>query len=99
MWNQIQRVSVFFAVLMPIDVSPFYSGISHWRNIRDETRFIQPEKDQPSYATDQVQEIVDNILLFQRKNGGWPKDYDMLAVLTGPQRANWASRHDAATKQ
>jgi PelA/Pel-15E family pectate lyase len=34
-----------------------------------------------------------NILLFQRSNGGWPKDYDMLAVLTRAQkRAVWASR-------
>ncbi len=78
MWNQIQRVAIFSAVYMPIvpiDISPFYSGISHWRNIRDETRFIRPEKDQPSYSADQVREIVDNILLFQRKNGGFPQRF------------------------
>lgn len=86
MWNRIQHVVIFSALLMPIDVSTFQSGISHWRNIRDETRFIQPEKDQPSYSVDQVREIVDNILLFQRTNGGWPKDYDMLAVLSESQR-------------
>jgi PelA/Pel-15E family pectate lyase len=87
MWNRIQHVAIFSAILMPIDVSPFYSGISHWRNIRDQTRFIQPEKDQPSYSVEQVRDIVDNVLLFQRTNGGWPKDYDMLAVLTDSQRA------------
>ncbi len=87
MWNRIQHVAIFSAVLMPVDVSPFHSGISHWRNIRDETRFIQPEKEQPSYSVEQVREIVDNILLFQRTNGGWPKDYDMLAVLTDSQRS------------
>jgi PelA/Pel-15E family pectate lyase len=73
------------AVFLPIDLSPFYSGIAHWRNIRDQSRFIQPEKGQPSYSAEQVREIVENILLFQRRNGGWPKDYDMTAVLTDEQ--------------
>lgn len=86
MWNRIRSVALFSAIFVPIDVSPFQSGISHWRNIRDETRFIQPEKDQPSYSADQVREIADNVLLFQRNNGAWPKDYDMLAILTESQR-------------
>ncbi len=34
-----------------------------------------------------MNEIVANILLFQRDNGGWPKDYDMLAVLTEEQKS------------
>lgn len=33
-----------------------------------------------------MREIAANILLFQRANGGWPKDYDMLAVLTEEQK-------------
>ncbi len=73
--------------LSPIDVSPFRSCISHWRNLRDENRFIKVEPNQPSYEPSQVREIVDNILLFQRDNGGWPKDYDMTAILTDEQRA------------
>ncbi|MCC6507920.1 MAG: pectate lyase [Pirellulaceae bacterium] len=73
--------------LEPIDLSPFYSCIHHWRDLRDESRFIQVQKNQPAYAATQVREIVDNILLFQRDNGGWPKDYDMTAVLTDDQRA------------
>jgi PelA/Pel-15E family pectate lyase len=43
--------------------------------------------DQATYLPDQVEEIVANILLFQRANGGWPKDYDMLAILTPSQVA------------
>ena len=35
----------------------------------------------------QILVIVDNLLLFQRADGGWPKDYDMTAVLTSEQRA------------
>lgn len=42
--------------------------------------------DQPSYAPEQVREIAANILLFQRDNGGWPKDYDMRAILTEEQK-------------
>ncbi len=69
-----------------IDTSGFRSSIQHWCHIRDETRFIKVVPNQPSYAPEQVREIVANIILFQRANGGWPKDYDMLAVLTDEQK-------------
>ena len=85
--------------LEPIDLTPFASGIHHWRNLRDESRFIKVEPGQPSYSAAQVREIVANILLFQRDNGGWPKDYDMTAILTADQRARVAAsrgRDDAS---
>jgi len=69
-----------------IDLSGFHDSVHHWREIRDEGRFIKVEPNQPSYAPAQVHEIVTNILLFQRANGGWPKDYDMAAILTEAQR-------------
>ncbi|MEZ6032592.1 MAG: pectate lyase [Planctomycetaceae bacterium] len=72
--------------LTAIDISGFLSGIHHWRDLRDDNRFIQVEPNQPAYRPEQVREIVSNILLFQRENGGWPKDYDMTAVLTTAQR-------------
>lgn len=77
-----------------IDVSAFGDSIHHWRKLRDASRFIQPEPDQPSYRRDQVCEIAANILLFQRANGGWPKDYDMLAVLTPAQREQVVATRD-----
>lgn len=80
---------------MAIDTSGFRSGAHHWRRIRDDNRVIQALPDQPSYANDQVAEIVGNILLFQRTNGGWPKDYDMTAVLTDEQRAAIRATRDA----
>ncbi len=84
--------------LTPIDVSGFFSSAQHWRNIRDVSRFIQAEPNQPSYAPAQVREIVRNILLFQRDNGGWPKDYDMTAILTEAQKAKvHATRRNADT--
>lgn len=77
------------AVLEPgaIDLEGFHDSAHHWREIRDEGRFIKVEPGQPSYAPAQVREIAANILLFQRDNGGWPKDYDMAAVLTDAQAA------------
>ena len=77
-------------VLKPIDISGFQSSISHWRKLKDDSRFIQVIDGQASYKPDQVREIVANILLFQRTNGGWPKDYDMTAVLTSDQLAKVA---------
>lgn len=70
----------------PIDLSGFRDSAHHWRNIRDESRFIQAVPGQPSYTSAQVREIASNILLFQRENGGWPKDYDMTAVLSEEQK-------------
>ena len=79
-----------------LDTSGFRDSIHHWRKIRDSSRFIQALPDQPSYAPSQVREIVGNILLFQRENGGWPKDYDMLAVLTEEQRKVLRATHNRA---
>lgn len=71
----------------PISTAGFKDGAHHWRRIRDDSRIIQAEPDQPAYAPSQVREIAANLLRFQRENGGWPKDYDMLAVLTDGQHA------------
>lgn len=69
-----------------IDITGFYDATHHWRAIKEPERVMQPLRDQPSYPPEQVREIAANILLFQRANGGWPKDYDMLAVLTAEQK-------------
>ncbi len=82
--------------LEAVDVSGFGDSAHHWRTIRDETRFIQAEPGQPSYAPSQVREIVENILLFQRENGGWPKDFDMTAILTEAQQAKVRATHQRA---
>jgi PelA/Pel-15E family pectate lyase len=70
-----------------LDISGFRDGAHHWRKIRDNRRVIQALPDQATYAPTQVAEIANNLLLFQRTNGGWPKDYDMTAILTPLQRA------------
>ncbi len=69
-----------------VNTAGFKDGAHHWRKIRDDNRVIQALPDQPAYTPAQISEIVDTILLFQRANGGWPKDYDMLAILTDEQK-------------
>ena len=79
-----------------IDSSGFRDATHHWRRINEPERVMQPLPDQPSYAPGQVREIAANILLFQRDNGGWPKDYDMLAILTDEQKKAVRDSHDRA---
>ena len=75
------------AAMPAIDPSGFDDSRHHWRSILQPERFMQATgPDQPAYAAEQVREIAANILLFQRDNGGWPKDYDMRAVLTEAQK-------------
>ncbi len=70
----------------PINISGFRDSAHHWRHIKEPERVMQPLPDQPAYAPTQLREIAANLLLFQRDNGGWPKDYDMLAILTEDQK-------------
>jgi PelA/Pel-15E family pectate lyase len=78
-----------------IDVTGFWDSSHHWYDIRDEERIIVPLPNQQRYKPTDIKKIADNVLLFQKTNGGWPKNYDMLAILTPEQReAVEASRRD-----
>lgn len=68
-----------------LDSYPFIDSANRWYNIPDKSNIIQPKKDQPRYAVSEIIKIADNILLYQRANGGWPRNYDMLAILTPEQ--------------
>lgn len=39
------------------------------------------------YATDEAVRIADNVVLYQRDTGGWPKEIDMTARLTNAEKA------------
>jgi len=83
-----------FDVPPAISLDGFHDGAQHWRNIRDDSRVIRPLPGQASHSPAETGSIAENILLFQRDNGGWPKDYDMAAVLTDAQKeALRATRH------
>lgn len=68
-----------------ISMEPFGDSMRHWYGIRDESNIVNPVKNQPRYKETQITQIADNILLYQRNDGGWPKNYDMQAILTPPQ--------------
>ena len=69
----------------PIDMSPFSDSRNHWYGIHDDGNIVNPKANQPCYAETEITKIADNILLYQRNNGGWPKNYDMQAILTPEQ--------------
>lgn len=70
-----------------ISTRPFADGVRHWYNIKDKNNIIDPVSNQPQYQETDYINIANNILLFQRDNGGWPKNYDMRAILTPEQVA------------
>jgi PelA/Pel-15E family pectate lyase len=69
-----------------INISGFYDSSHHWYDINDENKIISPVQNQPRYKRSDITNIADNILLFQKENGGWAKNYDMFAILTGDQK-------------
>ena len=85
------------APVPPIDLEPFDDSRHHWYDVRDEDRLIDPLPGQQRVAGDDVVGIADNILLYQNPNGGWPKNYDMQAILTPEQRAAVVAGADDAS--
>ena len=69
-----------------IDINDFYNSKHHWYDIYEAKNVINPEPNQPCCKPTQIKQIADNILLYQRDNGGWPKNYDMQAILTKEQK-------------
>ena len=80
------RPAVAESISTGIDTNDFYNSKHHWYDIKEAKNVINPEPNQPRYNETQIKEIADNILLYQRDNGGWPKNYDMKAILTKDQK-------------
>ncbi len=68
------------------DISGFQDSAHHWYDIADEDKLFLPSPNQPRFKPSEVGQIADNILLYQKSNGGWPKNYDMLAILTPEEK-------------
>ena len=69
-----------------IELSIFSDASNHWYAIPDKGTVIFPRPGHPRYKADEIIAIADNILLYQKDNGGWPKNYDMQAILTDDQK-------------
>jgi len=74
-----------------ITTKPFGDSERHWYGIKDPTNLVDPVPNQPKYPESDYTKIADNMILFQRANGGWPKNYDMKAILTPEQVEKVAS--------
>jgi len=68
-----------------ISMEPFGDSMRHWYGIHDDGNIINPKANQARYPETEITKIADNILLYQRNNGGWPKNYDMQAILIPEQ--------------
>ena len=81
-----------------IDLRPFQDATHHWYDITDNDKVVSPVPDQPKYKPTQITGIADNILLYQKNNGGWPKNYDITAILTEDQKTKLiAAKNDLHT--
>jgi PelA/Pel-15E family pectate lyase len=69
-----------------IDPRPFADNAHHWYDIFDKGNMVNPMPGRPQFKPDEITGIADNILLFQKSNGGWPKNYDVFAILTDAQK-------------
>lgn len=70
------------------DTLLFSDSAHHWYDINDYEKIITPHDNQKRYSLSEFTNIADNILLYQKSNGGWPKNYDMLAILTEDQKVS-----------
>jgi PelA/Pel-15E family pectate lyase len=68
-----------------IDAEAFGDNSRHWYGIADKNNIIDPLPGRPRYKPSDIIAVADNILLFQKDNGGWPKNYDVFAILTDDQ--------------
>jgi PelA/Pel-15E family pectate lyase len=73
-------------VVTALNTAIFDDAAHHWYGIADKHNVIQPSPNQPKYQPTALAAIGDNILLYQKDNGGWPKNYDILAILTPAQK-------------
>lgn len=69
-----------------IDPAPFADNAGHWYAIFNKENIINPLPGRPRHDPTEVKAIADNILLFQKNNGGWPKNYDPFAILSSAQK-------------
>ncbi|HEY1035223.1 MAG TPA: pectate lyase, partial [Pseudoxanthomonas sp.] len=65
----------------PPSLAGFEDAIHHWRNVHGDAY--------PRYAPDQVASIADNILRYQRIDGGWIENQDPARILDDAEKARF----------
>lgn len=93
------RMAAFLAIVLaslsgpevrqdvPISVEDFADGINHYQSANDRYSY-------PRHAPEDLVAIADNILLYQRTNGGWPENHDPLRILSETEVAELRADRD-----
>jgi PelA/Pel-15E family pectate lyase len=79
-WFVLAAATVSSCAAPPLPLDGFSDCIHHWQNSHHTT-------DYPRLAADNVRGIADNILLYQRANGGWRENEDPLRILPEAEKA------------
>lgn len=69
-----------------IDAEAFGDNSRHWYGIADKNNVINALPNKPRYKPTDIVQVADNILLYQKNNGGWAKNYDVFAILNTGQK-------------
>lgn len=69
-----------------INTGIFADAAHHWYDILEKDAVIHPLPGRPRYQATELVAIGENILLLQKENGGWPKNYDIMAILSPAQK-------------
>lgn len=73
----------------PVSLEGFADGIHHWRNRYGDAY--------AKYTPEQIVEIADNVLLYQRSNGGWIENQDPTRILGEQEKAALKRERDNPT--
>lgn len=73
----------------PISLAAFSDGIKHWQD--------RHGTDYPRYPPQQITDIADNLLLYQRDNGGWIENRDPARILDAKEKAALVAEKSQAT--
>lgn len=73
----------------PVSLAAFSDGIKHWQD--------RHGKDYARYEPNQVIEIADNLLLYQRDNGGWIENRDPARILDAAEKVALVAEKAQAT--
>jgi PelA/Pel-15E family pectate lyase len=71
------------ARMSAVSLEGLADGIKHYRN-RNGSSYAR-------YAPEQIVEIADNVLLYQRANGGWVENQDPTRILDASERARFTA--------
>jgi PelA/Pel-15E family pectate lyase len=81
---------LLFATSTPVSAADAQGAAERWlAGFRDGIKHYQDKSDRSDYARyreEQTREIAENLVLYQRANGGWPANFDPLRILTDGER-------------